>query len=190
MRVARGPVLLILATLVAAGCSNLPAHSADSRAPVPVRSAAAATAPVVAHASGADTYFAESQDAAGTLVREPACRAGCPLSALGTTVLYDMSWQAWTGSEAVGTGRESIHSCVPDCSLGGQYTVPVTVRFGSPVRDCAGGTALWLWSRASFRFPRGLPVDLQDAGAPAGTWNFTSIRAQASQSCRTFPPKS
>ena len=70
---------------------------------------ASATPSVTSHAgsvpSGADVYLAESQDVRGTTAHAPGCQAGCPLSGDGTTVLWDMTWPTWTGSEAVGTGH-------------------------------------------------------------------------------------
>lgn len=100
-------------------------------------------------------YPAESQDVRGTTAHAPGCQAGCPLSGDGTTVLWDMTWPTWTGSEAVGTGTEKIDGCDPDCAAGPEYTVKVTVTFSQPTRDCALGE--WFWTYATFTWPVGLP---------------------------------
>jgi hypothetical protein len=165
----------MLATLLAAGCSS--SSSVSSVAAVaPASPAAASTGP-----AGANVYLAESQDAHGTTVHEPGCRTGCPLSGDGTTVLWDMTWPTWNGTEAVGTGTERIESCNPDCAAGAQYPVKVTVTFTQPVRDCADG--VWFWTHASFAWPDGLPAALHGANGPINPWDFAQLRTQATQSC-------
>jgi hypothetical protein len=169
---AAAPSAVAVSGTVSAGASAGVVPSVTS----PVASASAPTGP-----TGADVYFAESQDANGTTVHEPACGAGCPLSGDGTTVLWNMTWPTWNGTEAVGTGTERIESCNPNCASGGQYSVKVTVTFTQPVRDCADG--LWFWTHASFDWPDGLPSALRGDNAPINPWDFTQLRAQATQSC-------
>jgi hypothetical protein len=168
-------------TVLAAGCASLglagprAAPVAHSLSPAASRAAARATPTV------AGVYFAESQDITGTTARAPGCRAGCPLSGDGTTVLWDMTWPTWTSGEAIGTGTEKIDGCDPDCSAGPEYSVRVTVTFSRPARDCALGESFW--THATFTWPDGLPPALTGAGAPANPWAFTQVKAQAAQSC-------
>lgn len=118
---------------------------------------------------------------AATTVHAPGCQAGCPLSGDGTTVLWDMTWPTWTGSEAVGTGTEKIDGCDPDCAAGPEYTVKVTVTFSQPARDCALGE--WFWTYATFTWPNGLPSALTGASAPTNPWDFSQVKEEATQSC-------
>jgi hypothetical protein len=127
---------------------------------------------------GADVYLAEGQDAHGTIVRAPGCASGCPLSGDGTVFLYGMTWRQWTGTQAVGTGTEEIQSCVPNCA-GPQYKIPVTVTLSEPARDCATSSApMYLWTKAAFRWPNGLPSGLRGADAPYNPWLFTALKSQ------------
>jgi hypothetical protein len=126
-------------------------------------------------------FFAESQDVNGTTVHEPSCRSGCPLSGDGTTVLWNMTWPTWNGTEAVGTGTEKIEGCNPDCAAGKQYSVQVTVTFSQPVKVCAHG-GVWVWTHASFDWPNGLPSALSGGNAPINPVDFAPIKAQAAQS--------
>jgi hypothetical protein len=106
----------IAVTVLAAGCassssagSSVPpattAAAVASESAAPASAAPSVTSPADPVPSGAGVYFAESQDMTGTTAHAPGCQAGCPLSGDGTTVLWDMAWPTWTGSEAVGTGR-------------------------------------------------------------------------------------
>jgi len=197
------------ATVLAAGCASQgsagsavpPAsHSAPAPASHAAASGPAATATAVASASsvpapatpsvtstagsvpsGADVYLAESQDVRGTTAHAPGCQAGCPLSGDGTTVLWDMTWPTWTGGQAVGTGTEKIDGCDPNCAAGPEYAVAVTVTFSQPARDCALGK--WFWTYATFTWPNGLPSALTGASAPTNPWDFTQVKAEATQSC-------
>jgi hypothetical protein len=173
---------------VAAGVPAFGASSASSAA-----SATSARTATAAH-TGADTFLAEGQNIGGTALHEPACRSGCVLSGDATSILNTMTWRSWTATAATGAGTENIEGCVPNCASGGQYRVPVVVTFSRPVRACPArtgtaraGTARagtrWFWSRASFRYPRGLPKALRGARAPANPWTFTSVIAQARESC-------
>jgi hypothetical protein len=202
---------MVLAALLAAGCSSASSSSGGGTAaatPAVAPTAPASPAPpaasvipsdgtsvkalpsdrvsVSAWASDApasgDVYLAESQDPRGTTAREPRCGGGCPLSGDGTTVLWNMSWSRWNGAEAVGAGTERIESCNPDCASGGQYTVKVVVTLTKPVKDCgAGGT--YFWTHASFDWPAGLPAALSGGDAPINPWDFSQLRAQATASC-------
>jgi hypothetical protein len=152
-----------------------------------VRSAGAipaATVPALPGAPTADTtYLAESQDLRGTIVRAPDCAHGCPLSRLGTIVLYTMTWPTWSATQAVGRGTESIQSCIPTCSTGSQYMVAVTVTLRDPVRDCTPQGTLWIWTRASFAWPDGLPKALWGQAAPYNPWPFTALRNELASTC-------
>jgi len=128
---------------------------------------------------GAAVYLAEGQDVHGTIVRAPACGSGCPLSGDGTIILYGMTWHEWTGIQAVGTGTEDIQGCVPNCAAGPQYKVAVTVTLTGPKQDCAtsGGTQ-YVWTKATFRWPDGLPRGLRGSNAPYNPWTFTALESQ------------
>ena len=178
---------LIAAALTAAAlvciAAGVPAFGASSGA-----SATSARTATAAH-TGADTFIAEGQNIGGTALHEPACRSGCVLSGDATSILNTMTWRNWTATAATGAGTEKIEGCVPNCASGGQYRVPVVVTFSRPVKDCPArtGTARtgtrWFWSRASFSYPRGLPKALRGARAPTNPWTFTSVIAQARESC-------
>jgi hypothetical protein len=142
--------------------------------------------------TAADTFIAENQNISESPLHRPACQSGCVLSGDATSILEHMTWATWTGTVAVGTGMEHLEDCVPDCASGGQYLVPVVVRFSRPVKDCtaqygSGNTALggtrWFWSQASFSYPQGLPKALQGASAPQNPWVFVTLIDQAMQSC-------
>lgn len=198
------PIAAVPGVLAAlAGCSGLAPASAivsSTRAAVAPSRAIAATgraggtmtpvpsatpaSPAVSGPDGGDTYLAESQDLNGTIARKPSCRDGCPLSGDGTVVLWRMTWPSWSGTEAVGTGTEAIESCDPNCAAGPNYRVPVTVTFTRPVKDCTSSGTLWVWTRASFRWPKGLPSALQGGNGPLNPWPFTALRSQAQATCR------
>jgi len=201
-RLAATAGLLAAVALAAAGCG--PGSPASSRAAgttaAAARSAAAsgagsAAAPAAApgvipaatipalSATADSTYLAESQDPRGTIVRAPGCAHGCPLSGDGTIVLYDMTWPAWTAAQAVGRGTESIESCIPNCSAGGQYKVAVIVTLRDPVRYCTPQGTLWIWTRASFTWPNGLPRALWGQAAPYNPWPFTALKDRLNASC-------
>jgi hypothetical protein len=205
--------LTVVAMLVAA-CGASAGSPTTPATPATVTASPAASASAVAQASaggtayaspvapvsspgriapaGAATFIAEGQDINGNAWHEPACHSGCVLSGDATSILYNMAWGTWTGSQAVGTGTENIEDCVPSCAAGGQYRVPVAVTFSQPVRACdaqspagntASGSTRWFWSEASFSYLTGLPKALQGANAPQNPWKFTSVITQAQQSC-------
>ena len=171
----------------AAGAATAPARSAAASGASAAAAAApgvipAATIPALS-ATADSTYLAESQDPRGTIVRVPGCAHGCPLSGDGTIVLYNMTWPAWTAVQAVGRGTESIESCIPNCSAGGQYKVAVTVTLRDPVRYCTPQGVMWIWTRASFAWPNGLPRSLWGQAAPYNPWPFTALKDELKASC-------
>jgi hypothetical protein len=134
--------------------------------------------PALARPWQPDTYLAEGQDATGTTVQRPSCSGGCPLNALGTVVLYDMTWRTWDFTTATGTGTETIQSCGALCTGHPWYRARVRVTLTDPVRDCAARQAYW--TRATFRYPDGLG----GAPAPPDPWKFTALAKQARQTCQ------
>jgi hypothetical protein len=149
-----------------------------------VPSSPAAGTPVAAPSgtpppSGTTVYFAESGDVNGTVVYEPACRSGCELSGDGTTGLWNMTWPAWTGTEAVGTGTEKLDDCNPNCAAGKLYSVPVKVTFSKPAKACGtGGTRLY-WTSMSFTWPDGLPSVFSGQNAPSNPFTYPEPRGTA-----------
>ena len=161
----------------AAGPAIVPATTSSSQPRPTAGNFPASGSPPAAQ--GGSVYLAEGQDVRGTLVRAPACASGCPLSGDGTIVLYGMTWHEWTGTQAVGTGTEEIQGCVPNCAGGRQYKVAVTVTLAAPRKDCATpGRTQYVWTRASFRWPNGLPAGLKGSNAPYNPWTFTALESQ------------
>jgi hypothetical protein len=132
--------------------------------------------------AGSAVYLAEGGDVRGAAVHEPSCAAGCPLSGDSTTELSAMTWSAWTGTEAVGSGTEQLDGCTPNCATGKLYAVKVTVTFTKPVHVCAAGVSRWYWTQASFTWPNGLPAALKGENAPANPFTYSGIASQ-STSC-------
>ena len=97
-----------------------------------------------------------------------------------------MTWQSWSGTEAVGTGKARLDDCKPSCAAGREYLVPVHAVFSHPVHQCISGTAgrSW-WSQVDLTYPSGLPSVFSGAGKPYGLWVFSSVVAAAGQSCAT-----
>jgi hypothetical protein len=83
----------------------------------------------------------------------------------------------------VGKGTYLLDGCNPDCAAGPVYHVPVVVTFSQPVKACTSAGTRWFWSRASFRFPHGLPKALSGDNAPLNPWTFTSVIDAAKHSC-------
>jgi hypothetical protein len=166
-----------LAVLLA-GCGS-PGGPAAS----PARTTAAAAAPT-SSPRGAVTFLAAAQDLSGTLWHEPACDGdGCALSGDSTAFLYRMTWSAWSGTEAVGTGTYKLDSCTPSCANGTVYPVAAVVTLSEPVKACSASGTRWIWTRASFTFPDGLPKALQGQGGPQNPWTFSALSTAARQSC-------
>jgi len=175
-RPAAAGAALACAALLLTACSSTASPAAPS-AP------GTASTPAASQAA-ADTFIAQGQDVNGTALHEPACgTSGCPLSGDSTTILYQMRWTTWSASEAVGTGTYKVDACNPSCAAGPVYPVPAVVTFSQPVKVCSSSGTRWFWSRASFRFPSGLPKVLQGQNAPQNPWTFTALIAAAQQSC-------
>lgn len=157
--------------------------------------ASTAVLPAVAHAAPAvvrvsqrpgNTYIAAGQSLRGTELYKPACdvKFHCILSGDSTAFLYRMHWTKWTTTSAVGTGTYLLNSCNPSCAGGKFYSVPIVVTFTNPVKACAGTSARWYWTKASFRYPHGLPAALRGDSGPVNPWNFTGLARSAKASCR------
>jgi len=94
-----------------------------------------------------------------------------------------MKWSTWSATEAVGTGTYKLDDCKPSCAGGEVFDVATVVTFSQPVKVCSAAGTRWFWSRASFRFPSGLPKSLQGAAAPQNPWTFSDVVTAAKQSC-------
>lgn len=159
-------------------------HSSGTVARATSYGTPATTAGGGAAPTGADTFLAAGQDINGTLLHEPACGgSGCALSGDSTTVLADMKWTTWSGTEAVGTGTYKINDCHPNCAAGHVYPVPAVVTLSRPVKVCSASGTHWVWSHASFSFPHGLPAALHGQNAPQNPWTFSPLITAAQQSC-------
>jgi hypothetical protein len=149
---------------------------------------AAQAAPAAAHVSqkASTTYIAAGQYLGGPALYKPACKAksSCVISGDGTAALYRMKWTQWGTAKAVGTGTYLLNGCTPNCAQGKLYSVPIAVTFTNPVKACAGKSVRWYWTKATFRFTRGLPAALRGDNAPANPWNFTGLAQSAKASCR------
>jgi hypothetical protein len=179
---------LACAGWLAAGCGSS-SSPAGARSPAaPSRSPAAAASPgaspsASASPTAASTFLAPGQDLNAKPLHRPACDAGCLLSGDGTASLYKMTWTAWSAAEAVGTGTYKLDDCSPDCAQGTVYPVTAVVTLSGPVRACSSSGVRWFWSRASFRFPDGLPNALRGPAAPENPWTFSALVTAAQQSC-------
>ena len=145
-----------------------------------------ATPPATVPATGptADrTFLAEGQDINGTVLHMPLCTSGCALSGDSTSILARMTWNTWSASEAVGTGTYEIDGCNPDCAAGPVYHVPAVVTLSNPVKACSSSGGRWFWTRATFRYPNGLPAALPRDEAPTNPWVFSPVVTAAQQSC-------
>ena len=172
-RVAAGAGIACTALLLAA-CNA----QGDPSAVVTSSTSAAVTAKTTPR-----VYLAEGQDVRGRLLYRPACKPGCPLSGDSTAILDTMTWPTWSASKAVGTGTYELDGCNPDCAAGPVYKVPAVLTLSKPVKVCSSSGARWFWSRASFRFPHGLPKALRGSNAPLNPWVFSSVSSAARHSC-------
>jgi len=130
------------------------------------------------------TFLAQGQDINGKLLFQPACDgSGCALSGDSTVLLSRMTWKTWSHAQAVGTGTDRIDGCRPDCAAGPVYPVATVVTLSDPVKVCSSSGTRWVWTRASFRFPRGLPSALRGGSAPQNPWVFSTVISAAKQSC-------
>ena len=138
---------------------------------------------MTASAAGASTFLAQAQDINGTALYRPACNSGCPLSGDSTAILDKMSWRTWSATEAVGTGIYKLDACNPSCAAGPVYSVATVVTLSNPVKACSPSGTRRFWTRASFKFPAGLPKALQGGSAPENPWVFSTVASAAKQSC-------
>src|SRR5581483_10193791 len=119
--------------LLATACnSNCTAASGPATGPTPPPSSPPATAPVTGP-PGNSTFLGEGQDIRGTVLHMTACESGCVLSADSTAILAKMTWNTWSGSEAVGTGTYELDGCNPNCAAGPLYHVPAVITLSNPV---------------------------------------------------------
>lgn len=184
------PVSATTSQAAASPSQSAPATSASASAPA-APSSAAATATAAASVAptgpagvaGAAVYLAEGGSVTGTLLHAPGCATDCVLSGDGTTSLSRMTWPTWNAAEAVGTGTEKLDDCTPNCAQGTLHAVPVRVVLSRPVMVCAGGKSTWLWTRATFTWPNGLPAAFAGANAPSNPFNFDGIASQAAKAC-------
>jgi len=134
--------------------------------------------------TGTNTFLAPGQDLSATPLHEPACTGyGCALSGDSTAFLYKITWTTWSATQAVGSGTYRLDACNPDCAAGPVYPVATVVTLSQPVKVCSSSGTYWVWSRASFTFPNGLPKALQGQNAPANPWTFAAVISAAQQSC-------
>lgn len=148
----------------------------------------AQAAAAVSHANqpGSRTYIADGQNLRGPALHKPACttKFGCALSGDATAFLYRMRWTQWNATKAVGTGTYLLNSCTPDCAQGKFYSVPIVVTFTHPVKACLGKSVRWYWTKATFRYPHGLPSALRKLhDVPVNPWSFTGLAQTAKASC-------
>ena len=180
-RVAAGAGIACTAWLLAACNAQGDPSVVVTGAPNP--GVASSTSAAVTAKTTPRVYLAEGQDVRGRLLYRPACKSGCPLSGDSTAILDTMTWPTWSASKAVGTGTYELDGCNPDCAAGPVYKVPAVVTLSKPVKVCSSAGTRWVWSRASFRFPHGLPKALRGSNAPLNPWVFSSVSAAARHSC-------
>ena len=130
-------------------------------------------------------YLAQGQDLHGKMLFKPACNGfGCALSGDSTSFLSKMTWQTWSDTKAVGTGIDKLDGCNPDCAAGPVYSVATVVTLSNPVKVCtSSGVPHMVWTKASFRYPHGLPKALRGSNAPLNPWVFSSLVSAAKHSC-------
>jgi hypothetical protein len=134
-------------------------------------------------------YLAQGQDLNGKLLYMPGCGgSGCALSGDSTSFLSKMTWKTWSDTEAVGTGIDKLNGCDPNCAAGPVYSVATVITLSNPEKACfASGAPHRVWTKASFRFPHGLPKALRGDSAPQNPWVFSALIAAAKQSCASQP---
>ena len=187
---ATGAIACLSLLATACGSSGGPAASAPGSTSAAPASTAPAATPSVSSPSAAgaqtaaNTFLAPGQDINATPLHEPACTGyGCSLSGDGTAILSQITWTTWSATEAVGTGTYKLDACNPSCAAGPVVPVATVVTFSQPVKVCSSSGTHWVWSRASFTFPHGLPQAFQGQNAPTNPWTFTPLIAAAQQSC-------
>lgn len=169
-RLVAGWLAVAGATLLVTACGSSGSPAASSASGTPATTASR-------------TFLAAGQDVHGTLLYRPACHSGCPLSGDSTAILAKMTWNTWSATEAVGTGTYQLDGCNPNCAAGPIYPVPTVVTLSDPVKVCSASGTRWIWTRASFRFPHGLPRALQGSSGPENPWVFSTVVSAAQQSC-------
>ena len=136
------------------------------------------------------TLIAQGQNIADPLDR-PVSGA---LSGDATFTFSGMTWSVWNSTEAVGTGVAHLEDCNPSCAGGGQYAVPVIMKFSKPVKDCTGqygsgsvvlGGDRYFYSQVYLSFPDGLNNVPVAARLSQNPWIFSVLIPQANQSCGT-----
>jgi hypothetical protein len=180
-RVAAGAGIACAALLVSACNSQADPSVVVTGAPNPASASTTSTA--VTAKTTPRVYLAEGQDIRGRLLYRPACKPGCPLSGDSTAILDKMTWPTWSATKAVGTGTYELDGCNPDCAAGPLYKVPAVVTLSNPVKVCSSSGTRWVWTKASFRFPHGLPKALHGGNAPLNPWVFSSVSSAARHSC-------
>jgi hypothetical protein len=180
---------VVCAALLATACNSNGSVASGPVTPpssVAVSSAPASSAPATAPVTGptaSSTFLAQGQDINGTVLHMPVCDSGCALSGDSTAILDKMTWNTWSGSEAVGTGTYELDGCNPNCAAGSVYKVPAVVTLSNPVKACSSSGTRYFWTRATFQFPDGLPAALQGESAPQNPWVFSPVATAAQQSC-------
>ena len=182
---AAGAIACLSLLATACGSSGSPAAPAPGSTSAAPASSAPASSPAAAGAqTAANTFLAPGQDINTTPLHAPACTGyGCSLSGDGTAILYQITWTTWSATKAVGTGTYKLDACNPNCAAGPVDPVPAVVTFSQPVKVCSSSGTHWVWSRASFTFPHGLPQAVAGQNAPTNPWTFTPLIAAAQQSC-------
>ena len=182
---AAGAIACLSLLATACGSSGSPAAPAPGSTSAAPASTAPAGSPAAAGAqTAANTFLAPGQDINTTPLHAPACTGyGCSLSGDGTAVLYQITWTTWLATKAVGTGTYKLDACNPSCAAGPVDPVPAVVTFSQPVKVCSASGTHWVWSRASFTFPQGLPSAFHGQNAPINPWTFTPLITAAQQSC-------
>jgi len=177
---------VVCAALMATACNSNGSVAVSASSPATSASHGPTPPPSTAPATGAtasSTFLAQGQDINGTVLHLPPCPSGCALSGDSTAFLDKMTWSSWSATEAVGTGTYELDGCDPNCAAGPIYHVPAVVTLSNPVKACSSSGPRWFWTRATFRFPNGLPQALQGDSAPQNPWVFSPVITAAQQSC-------
>lgn len=143
--------------------------------------------PFTQHGTGA-IYIANGQFTSATPLYKPSCHPNgdCSLSGDSTYIIQDMTWSVWSSTEAAGRGTAILNDCNPSCGEGKLYHVPVVLIFSHPVKDCAAGGTRYFWSQVRDSYPSGLPAVFSGVNAASNPWVFTSLIAEAKQSCESW----
>lgn len=81
-----------------------------------------------------------------------------------TGIVNDITWTAWTDTEATGTGTAAVTGCDPSCAEGTTLTYPADIRLDTPVT--IGCTAFY--SHLTITFPGPAPPDAQTINGSPG----------------------